>query len=127
MPSEIDMKHHQPVGAAMSRSAATGKKIIVKYGGDWCSWSRRMDSVLKSREVSRLLDDHFIYLERYVGPDGTWIPCVIERPPMRSVPYLSLVSADGKILRNQSTESFEFLWFYRKAAIVLLFKQWAKV
>ena len=127
MPPEMKMKHHDPVGPAMARAAATGKKIVVLYGGDWCSGSRRMEAVLRTRDIARLLNQHFVLVKRYVGPDGSSIPCLIERPPMRSVPFFSLVTSEGKILRNQATEPFEFLWFYRRSAIYRLFEEWAKI
>lgn len=127
MAFESNAEHGQAVLAALSESERLGRKILVEYGGDWCKWSRRMEAALGSPTLSALINEKFIFLRCYVGPDGSWDSSSIELPPMSSVPYFSLVSSDGRVIANQATERFELLWFYRKKSILQFLRRWSEL
>jgi thiol:disulfide interchange protein len=39
------------------------KRVLVMLGGNWCKWCLTLDDVMQSdREISRLLDDKFIFV-----------------------------------------------------------------
>ena len=114
------------IEAALARSATTGKKLLVEYGGDWCPWSLRMAAILARPEFAALLRRHFIFLRCYVGPDGRSNSALIEYPPLSSVPYFSLVDSQGRIIATRDTEGFERLWWFYSAAKIRAFLQdWA--
>jgi hypothetical protein len=124
---ESSHDHQQLVDAALAESAKTGKKILIEYGGDWCKWSRRMEAVFSDRDIAAFIAKHFVLLRCYVGPDGAVDASSIEAPPMSSVPYFSLVGSDKAIVANQATETFEFLWMYRKSAVRRFLAEWARL
>ncbi len=116
----------QPIfESALSRSRASGRKILVEYGGDWCIWSTRMTAVLLRPEFSQLLQQRFIFLRCYVGPDSHSSPPNVELPDFESVPFFALMDSNGRIVATQSTEGFEFLWFYRKSKIRAFLRGWS--
>ena len=111
--------------SALAESEATGKKILVEYGGDWCVWSRRMAKVLMRPEFSSLIEQRFVYVRCFVGPSEDLPDVGVEFPSFDSVPYFSLMDSDGNILATQATEEFELLWFYRKGKVHAFLKEWA--
>ena len=113
--------------AAFAQSKATGKKILVEYGGDWCKWSGRMAAVLRRPKFSSFISQRFIFIRCYVGPGGTNNPDDIELPPLDAVPYFSLMDSDGRIVATQATEVFELFWFYRKSKILAFLRGWSEL
>ena len=127
MAFESNARHEQDVRHVLAESSRLGRKILIEYGGDWCRWSKRMESVLTSPDFAAFISENFVFLRSYVGRDGSWDSSPIELPAMSSVPFFSLVHSDGTVIANHATESFEFLWFYKKPAIFKFLKEWAKL
>jgi len=127
MAFETNAMHAQDVLQALSESSRTNRNILIEYGGDWCKWSKRMESVLETPEISSFIKDNFVFLRSYVGADGSYDSSSIELPSTSFVPYFSLVRPDRTVIANQPTEGFEFLWFYKKAAILEFLKAWARL
>ena len=124
---ESNASHKQDVDHALAESARTGRNVLIEYGGDWCKWSKRMESTLNTPSLSSFISENFVFLRSYVGRDGSWDTSRIDLPAMSSVPYFSLVASDGTAIANQSTEQFELLWFYKKRNLLEFLRSWAKL
>ena len=112
---------------AFADARASGKKILVEYGGDWCPWSVRMASALSAPAIAALIRQKFILIRCYVGEGGTSSPENVEFPrDLDAVPFFALIDADGRIVATQRTEPFEFLWFYRKSRIRDFLTEWSR-
>ena len=127
MAFETNAMHGQDVLQALSEAARTNRNILIEYGGDWCKWSKRMQCVLETPEISSFIKENFVFLRSYVGADGSYDSSCIELPSTSSVPYFSLVRSDRTVIANQATEEFEFLWLYKKAAILEFLRKWSKL
>jgi hypothetical protein len=113
--------------AALARSRATGKKVLVEYGGDWCGGAVRLDALLCRPEVASLIRRHFIHVRCHVGDDGRANSALIEHPvDMDAIPFFSLVDRDGRIVATQPTEPFELFWWYRKSKVIAFLQDWAR-
>ncbi len=112
---------------ALREAKETGKRIIVEFGGDWCSWSVKMCKVLESAKFKSLLQERFIFLRCYAGHDGEChYPEHLEFPNFSAIPFFVLLNENGEIIASQSTETFEWFRFYKKYKIYSFLKSWAK-
>lgn len=112
----------------LAKARKTGKNVLVEFGGDWCVWSRRMEKVLASESIERLLRRDFHYVRCFLGDDGECpFPEEIELPEFDSVPYFVLMDGEGQLVASSATEDFELLWFYRKKKLLLLLREWAQM
>lgn len=112
---------------ALKQAKEQNKRVLVEFGGDWCSWSDKMHKVLESAKFKTFIQEHFIFLKCYAGRDGDCsYPQHLEFPQFTSVPFFLLLSADGEIVATQQTDVFEFFRFYKKYKLFSFFKNWAQ-
>lgn len=113
---------------ALAKSQKTKKRVLIEFGGDWCIWSHRMNSVVESKKFKSLIDDNFIFLRCTINALGECnYPSDREYPEFSSIPHFILLDENGKIIASQDTPGFEFLWFYKKWSLYNFFKKWAKL
>lgn len=94
--------------AAFMDAEATGRRVIINYGGNWCSWCRALDGVMLLPEVKPFVDANFVVVHVSTGdssekmnsrPD-TYKPFGVEK--IDGTPFLVVAEADGKVLHRGS-------------------------
>ena len=58
-PYDASANADQQVAAARARAAATGKRLLIELGANWCSDSRALAGVLELPEVKSFLAQHY--------------------------------------------------------------------
>ena len=58
-PHDASANADQQVAAARARAAATGKRLLIELGANWCSDSRALAGVLELPEVKSFLAQHY--------------------------------------------------------------------
>lgn len=101
------------IAAALARAKQENQRVLVQWGANWCSWCRLLHGTLTSNaDLKRELlyeyqvvlvdigkfDKHMELASAY-GADL--------KGENAGVPYLTVLDADGKMLANQETGSFE--------------------
>ena len=99
------------VDAALKQAAATKKRVIVDFGGNWCADCKVLDINLKKPENAALLEKHYVLVHVNVGEKG------IDRnldlgerygiPLKKGVPALAVLDAKGQVLYAQKNGEFE--------------------
>lgn len=97
------------VDAALARAKRENKRVLIQWGANWCVWCRALHEIagkdaglrkklLYEYEVVRVdvgrFDKH-MELARSLGAD------------FKSIPYLTVLAADGQPLAQSNTEPFE--------------------
>ena len=99
------------IDAALKDAAKTKRRVIVDFGGDWCTDCRILDINLKKPENAALLQKHFVMVHVNVGPKGiTDNFDVAERygiPLKKGVPALAVLESDGRVVHAQKAGEFE--------------------
>jgi len=94
--------------AAKVRARSESKRILVVAGGDWCGACHRLHEFLEDDEkTAALLDDAFVQVHVYLGAENSNESFFATLPPTRFVPHYWVLSADGALLGEQSTEELE--------------------
>jgi thiol-disulfide isomerase/thioredoxin len=96
------------ISTALARAKKENQRVLVMFGGNWCGWCHKLhDLFQKNPEIARLL----LYEYRLVMVDSNTNQQIAAGYgadlAKHGVPYLTVLSADGKVLSNQDTGSLE--------------------
>lgn len=112
-PYDEKVEGRELVDAALAKAKASNKRVLIQWGGNWCSWCHVMHRMLKTdpKVKQKLLYEYELVLVDI----GSW------KEPRNAdlaekygakfaddgVPYLTVLSADGEVIVNQESEFFE--------------------
>jgi thiol:disulfide interchange protein len=99
------------VESAMKEAKKAGKRVIVDFGGNWCTDCKILDINLKKPENAALLGKHYVMVHVNVGEKGITDNFeVAERfgiPLKKGVPALAVLESDGRVVYAQKAGEFE--------------------
>ncbi len=96
------------LAASVTSASASGKRIILDVGGEWCVWCRIMDSYFTSKpELLKLRDQNFVWLKINMSPENENRTFLSAYPKIGGYPHLFVLESDGNFLHSQDTESLE--------------------
>jgi thiol:disulfide interchange protein len=98
------------VEKALAQAKKDNQRVLIQWGGNWCSWCVLLnDRFSKDRTLSKEL----LYEYRVVHVDighmdkNKELAKHFEADFAGGVPFLTVLDADGKVLKNQRTDVFE--------------------
>jgi thiol-disulfide isomerase/thioredoxin len=99
------------IAAAVSRAKAEHKRVLVIYGGNWCSWCYKLhDAFEKNREIAGVLRNEY---ERVLVDVGRFDKNMEIASgygadlKTQGVPFLTVLDSEGNVLANHDTGSLE--------------------
>ena len=99
------------VESALKEAKKAKKRVIVDFGGDWCTDCKILDINLKKPQNAALLAKHYVMVHVNVGNKGiTDNFDVAERygiPLKKGVPALAVLDGDGRLVYAQKEGEFE--------------------
>lgn len=99
------------IAAALKQAAREHKRLLVDFGGDWCTDCRILDINLHRPENQALLASSYVLVHVNVGDKGiTHNFEIAERygiPLKKGVPALAVLDGDGKVVHAQKSGEFE--------------------
>jgi thiol:disulfide interchange protein len=99
------------VAAALKEAKGAHKRVIVDFGGNWCTDCRILDINMRKPENAALLAKHYVVAHVNVGDKGiTDNFDVAERygiPLKKGVPALAVLDGNGRLVYAQKSGEFE--------------------
>src|SRR5581483_6073033 len=99
------------IATALEQAAATKRRVIVDFGGDWCTDCRILDINFRRPENAELLKRHYVLVHVNVGDKGINANFdVADRygiPLRKGVPALAVLESDGRVVYSQKNGEFE--------------------
>ncbi len=95
------------IQAALLRAGYDNKRVLVKFGGNWCGWCFKLHDLFhQDREIAALLRGEY---ELVLVDVNTNRHLLNEYDPhgQHGYPWLTVLDASGKVLCNQDTGSLE--------------------
>jgi thiol:disulfide interchange protein len=96
---------------ALKEAATTHRRVLVDFGGDWCTDCKILDLNLRRAENAALLSKHYVVVHVNVGDKGIKENFAIaERygiPLRKGVPALAVLEPDGRLVYSQRNGEFE--------------------
>ncbi|MFZ3322011.1 MAG: thioredoxin family protein [Usitatibacter sp.] len=98
------------VDAAIKEAAASHKRVLIDFGGNWCTDCKVLDLYLHRPENEALLA-RFVIVRVNVGDKGIDTNFDVARrygvPLEKGVPAMSVLDSDGRLLYAQKAGEFE--------------------
>lgn len=99
------------IAAAMSQAALEGKRVLVDFGGDWCTDCKVLDANMRRAENAAILAKRFVVVHVNVGEKGITENFSVARrfgiPLGKGVPALAVLDTKGGLVHAQKAGEFE--------------------
>ncbi len=116
------------LSAALTRAAATHRRIIIDFGGNWCPDCHVLDSYFHDAANAPLLEAGFIVVHVNIGQmdQNLDIAARYQVPLNKGVPALAVLDGNGKLLYSQKAGEFEAMRHMQSGAVTEFLNQWAR-
>ena len=99
----------QQLAAALVKAKKEHKRVLVQFGANWCGWCVKLhDTLARDRALMRQVSEEFEYVSIDVGQFDKHVDIATGfGTKLESIPTLTVLDEDGKVLVNTKTEPFE--------------------
>ena len=121
----VDADPFADLDAAKADAAATGRRILVEVGGDWCSWCHILDAYLEDNaDVRAAFARSFLVLRVNWSPENENHAFLDAFPEITGYPHFFVLDAEGTLLHSQNTAELEEGPSYDHAAMMRFAEDW---
>ncbi|HET9470998.1 MAG TPA: thioredoxin family protein [Usitatibacter sp.] len=117
------------IDAALREASATHRRVLVDFGGDWCTDCKVLDAYLKRPENAALVARGYVVVHVNVGARGIDRNFEVARrygiPLEKGVPALAVLGADGKVVYSQRNGEFESMRRMDSKSVNEFLARWA--
>ena len=118
------------IAAAQQEAARTHRRVLVDFGGNWCTDCKVLDINMRKPENAALLEKNYVLVHVNVGDKGIETNFdVAERygiPLKKGVPALAILEADGRVVHAQRSGEFESMRKMDPKSVGEFLTQWRK-
>ena len=114
------------LAAALKTAAATHKRILLDFGGNWCGDCQVLDLYFHDPRNRPILEANFVLVHINIGhmDANTDIAETYQIPLKRGVPALAVLSEKGTLLYSQKSGEFESMRNLESTALTTFLVQW---
>jgi thioredoxin 1 len=114
------------LAAALKDAAATHRRVLLDFGGNWCGDCRVLDIYMHDDKNKPLVDANFVVVHINVGhfDANQDLADKYEVPLKRGVPALAVLSERGKLLYSQKNGEFEAMRRMDSSAVTEFLVHW---
>jgi thioredoxin 1 len=114
------------LAAALTASAAAHKRIILDFGGNWCTDCHVLDLYFHDSVNKPLLEAGYILVHVNIGrmDENTDVAERYQIPLRKGVPALAVLGEHGELLYSQKTGEFEAMRGMQSAAVTDFLRRW---
>ncbi|HEY1160346.1 MAG TPA: thioredoxin family protein [Terracidiphilus sp.] len=117
------------LAAALKTAAATHKRILLDFGGNWCADCQVLDLYFHDARNRPILEANFVLVHVNIGymDANLDIAGKYRIPLSRGVPALAVLSEKGTLLYSQKGGEFEAMRNLESSALTSFLVQWKPV
>jgi len=114
------------LAAALKTAAATHKRILLDFGGNWCGDCQVLDIYMHDPSNRPLLKANFVLVHVNIGhmDENLDIAKQYEIPLEKGVPALAVLTEKGGLLYSQRNGQFESMRSMNSNAVTSFLVQW---
>jgi thioredoxin 1 len=116
------------IAAALKSAAATDKRVILDFGGNWCTDCHVLDLYFHDAANSPLLAANYILVHVNIGRLDANVD-IAERysiPLKKGVPAIAVLDPHGNLLYSQKTGEFEAMRHMQTGAVTDFLLRWKR-
>jgi thiol:disulfide interchange protein len=116
------------LAAALASAAATHKRIIVDFGGNWCTDCHVLDLHFHDPSNRPILEANYILVHVNIGrfDENVDIAERYQIPLRKGVPALAVLGEHGELLYSQKTGEFEAMRGMQSSAVTDFLMHWKR-
>ena len=114
------------LAAALKQAAAQHRRVIVDFGGNWCTDCHVLDSYMHDATNQPLVEANFVVVHVNIGRIDR-NQDIAERygiPLGKGVPALAVLDERGKLLYSQTGGEFEDMRHMNAGALTQFLQRW---
>jgi thioredoxin 1 len=114
------------LAAALAASAATHKRVLLDFGGNWCTDCHVLDRYLHDSANMPILEANYVLVHVNVGrmTENLDIAERYQIPLRKGVPALAVLGEHGELLYSQRTGEFEAMRAKQSSAVTDFLVHW---
>jgi thioredoxin 1 len=114
------------IAAALKTAAATHKRVIIDFGGNWCGDCQVLDIYFHNAENRPILEANYILVHVNIGhmDENVDIAQKYGVPIEKGVPALAVLADTGKLLYSQKSGEFEAMRRMQASSVTNFLVQW---
>jgi thioredoxin 1 len=126
-PYDTNADAHAQVDAAFAKARATGRKVLIDFGGNWCPDCRMLAGVLEVPAVHEWSDANFETVMVDIGRRTKNLDIAAKYGvKIEGVPAVLVVTPDGKLLNGDNVSALADARSWSQQAVVDLLAKWQK-
>jgi thioredoxin 1 len=113
--------------AALKAAAAQHRRVILDFGGNWCTDCHVLDIYMHDSANQRILDSSFVVVHINIGEKedrNLDLAARYEVPLDKGVPALAILGSDGKLLYTQKAGEFEAMRHMASKSVTDFLMRW---
>ncbi len=118
------------IAAAQQEAARTHRRVLVDFGGNWCTDCKVLDINMRKPENAALLAERYVVVHVNVGDKGIDENFDVAGrygiPLKKGVPALAVLEADGRVVYAQRNGEFESMRRMDPASVHQFLEKWAR-
>jgi thioredoxin 1 len=114
------------IAAALKNAAATHRRVLLDFGGNWCGDCRVLDIYMHDDKNKPLVDANFVVVHINIGhmDENVDLADQYDIPLKRGVPALAVLSEHGKLLYSQKNGEFEAMRRMESSSVTEFLVHW---
>ena len=114
------------IAAALQTAAATHKRVVLDFGGNWCADCQVLDIFLHDSANRPILEANYVLVHVNIGQLDRNLDIAARYgiPISKGVPALAVLSEHGELLYSQRTGEFEAMRRMRSKVVTSFLEQW---
>lgn len=114
------------LAAALKTAAASHRRVIVDFGGNWCGDCQVLDMYFHNPENRPILESNYVLVHVNVGHYDANLDLAKRYgiPLEKGVPALVVLSDTGKVLLSQKSGEFEKMRTMESNSVTSFLVQW---
>jgi thiol:disulfide interchange protein len=114
------------LAAALATAAAAHKRVLLDFGGNWCTDCHVLDLYFHDSANKPLLDANYVLVHVNVGRMNANVDIAehYQIPLRKGVPALAVLGEHGELLYSQKTGEFEAMRRMQSTAVTEFLTQW---
>jgi thiol:disulfide interchange protein len=117
------------LAAALKTAAATHKRVLIDFGGNWCGDCQVLDIYIHNPANRPLLESNFVLVHINIGKmdENLAIAKKYQVPLKKGVPALAVLSENGNLLYSQKSGQFETMSKMESSEVTNFLVRWKPV
>ena len=113
------------LNSALASARAGHKKVIVQVGGNWCRWTRALDTLYQTDSaIHKLLQEHYEFVRVNYSDETHNDDFISTLGETNGIPFIFILDNTGKVLHAQETGALEEGNGHNRDKVYNLYNQW---